>query len=189
MTVFMMYPGWQLRSTTLAVNCCSKARRLDVLPRMAPAWLLVSEHEHSVCEKCQVQLVNTLILEMTALSWWREELPGRRGLTILKENPVDETKEMCVLRVDLWWRSITPFGGDRPVPSGLPVVPVHKGSEAHQSHSLSQTLPGTSPPPPSRKPLCTDYSRPMVLNQVTRCPLPHTLGTFGKCPETLCYCS
>ena len=115
----MMYPGWQLKSTTLAANWCSKGRRLDVLPRKAPAWLWVSEHKHSVCEKCQVQLVNTFILEMTTLSWWREELPGRRGLTILKENPVDETKEMCVLRVDLWRWSITPFGGDGPVPSGL----------------------------------------------------------------------
>ena len=57
--------------------------------------------------------------------------------------------------------------------SGLLILPVPKGSEAPQSHSHSQILPG-------RKLLFTDYSRPLVLNQVKFCPLPYTLGIFGN---------
>lgn len=107
---------------------------------------------------------------MTVLSWWWEVLPGRRGLAILKGNPVSETKEMYARRADLW-----PCGGGVSLHLNLrssdPACP--QGLGGSLSHSCSQLLPG-------RKPLSTDYSRPLVLNQVKFCPLPNTLGTFGN---------
>lgn len=47
----MMYPQWQLKGTNLAANWRSKERQLDILPWMAPGWLFVSQHKHSVCVK------------------------------------------------------------------------------------------------------------------------------------------
>lgn len=67
-------------------------------------------------------------------------------MTILNENPVDETQEICVLRVGPWHRGMTPVGGDGPSALELlKCVCVPKGSEVPPHHRLSLHLPGVSP--------------------------------------------
>lgn len=61
-------------------------------------------------------------------------------LTIQNENPVDETQELCVLRVDLWHRGIALFGGDRALPLWAADCACPKGLRGSPHHRLSQSF-------------------------------------------------
>lgn len=95
--------------------------------------------------------------------------------TILNENPVDETQETRVLRVGPMalkhgslWRRLTPPPGaaDYACPKGL------RGSPKPQAQ------PELAWHDPWQKPLYTDYSRPLLLNQLMFCSLPDLSGTL-----------
>ena len=103
-------------------------------------------------------------------------------LTILNENPADETKEVCrgggpmTIEASLHWGEVDLS------PLGLLTVHVPKGLEAHPSHRPSQSLLGM---PRGQKPLCADYPKPLILNQVTFCPFPTPWGPLAMPGDNL----
>lgn len=103
-------------------------------------------------------------------------------LTILNENPVDETKERCPEGGPMAIEASLPWEKTGLSPLGLPVVHVPKGLEAHQSHGLSRSLLGM---PPWQKLLCTDYSKPWILNQVMLRPFPTPRGHLAMSGDNL----
>lgn len=145
MTVYMMYPWWQRKGTNLAANWCSKRRRLDVLPWMAPAWLFVSWHEHGVLEKCVRSTLSTP-------SFWKWQLfldDSRCFQGGETDNFKWKSSSWDKRNVSWGWT----YGREESrsweetdlSPSELLIVHIPKSSEAHQSHRLSQSVPGMSP--------------------------------------------
>lgn len=69
MTVYVMYPWWQQKAPTLLqIGVLREGSVMFFLGGARHGMAVCITHEHSVREKCQVQGINTLILEMTTLS-------------------------------------------------------------------------------------------------------------------------
>lgn len=102
--------------------------------------------------------------------------------TILNENPVDETQEIRVPRADLWHGRLAPFGGRLTSSPGAADCACPKGLRGS---------PGPQPQPelawrvPWQKPLSTDQSRPLLLNQLMFCLLPNLSGTLDMSGDML----
>lgn len=106
------------------------------------------------------------------------EASREERLTVLNENPVDETKEVCPESGPMATEASLHWEKTDLLPLGLQTVHVPEGLEAHQSHNMHNM-------PPWQKPICTDYSKPRILNQVTFCPFPTPWGYLAMPGDNL----